>query len=121
MVVALARESQKLFEMERRGPARSEKNAERHPQRETAGLNPSGPAHQRPSEQRSDREQLTVQLPTDVVDQLRDAVYWTPGLTITGFVSQCITSVVKRLETERGDRFPKRERALRPGRPKKKS
>lgn len=59
-----------------------------------------------------------MKLPSAVIERLRNAVYWTPGLTIAGFVTKCIADVVARMETERGAAFPRRERALRPGRPK---
>lgn len=65
------------------------------------------------------RERLTVKLPRNVIDQLRDAVYWTPGLTITGFIARCITHGVSEMEDTRGEKFPRRKMALRPGRPAK--
>ena len=96
-----------------RGPSAE---GRRHPLRETVRLTPSGPAIERREEP---RERLTVKLPRSLIDRLRNAVYWTPGLTITGFLAKCITSGVAGLEKERGDQFPQRERALRPGRPAK--
>jgi len=68
---------------------------------------------------RDDRERVTVKLPRSLVEQLRNAVYWTPGLTVTSFLANCITHVVARLESERGDKFPRREMELQPGRPRK--
>jgi hypothetical protein len=83
--------------------------------RETARLKPAGPALDRRGEE---RERLTVKLPRSLIDRLRNAVYWTPGLTMTGFLAKCIASGVAGLEKDRGDQFPQREQALRPGRPK---
>lgn len=65
------------------------------------------------------RGRLTVQLSGPLVERLRNAVYWTPGLTITRFMERCIGEVVDRLEEERGERFPRRTGELSPGRPQK--
>lgn len=65
------------------------------------------------------RSRITVQLPADVVDRLRNAVYWTPGMTVTGFLANCIRATVDRMEEERGAAFPSRATELRPGRPRK--
>lgn len=86
----------------------------RHPLSRAAKLRASGSAHE-PSDPEP-RERLTVQLSHDALDRLRNAVYWTPGLTITDFVEQCIISTVDRMERKRGEEFPHRAAALRPGR-----
>lgn len=73
-----------------------------------------------PAERRAEpRERLTVKLPRSVVEKLRDAVYYTPGLTVSGFVERTILLVLEELETERGRPFPRRKADLRPGRPRK--
>jgi hypothetical protein len=101
--------------MERRRVGRTPTKADRrHPLRHTARLGTAASdAHD------DERERLTVKVPRDLIEQLRNAVYWTPGLTITGFLENCISGGVARLESERGQKFPTRERALRPGRPAK--
>jgi hypothetical protein len=65
------------------------------------------------------RQRVTVQLSGPVVERLRDAVYWTPGMTMAGFIESCISRIVDELEENRGKRFPKREGQLSPGRPAK--
>ena len=65
------------------------------------------------------RERLTAQLPPEVMNRVRDAVYWTPGLTIAGMTAQALNQYVDRLEAERGESFPPRQGAVRMGRPVK--
>ena len=91
----------------------------RHPLREHARLKPVGPAIERRTKPRSTRERLTVKLPIEVIERLRNAVYYTDGLTISGFIERCITTSVDDMEASRGQAFPKRKAQLRPGRPPK--
>lgn len=89
--------------------------------REASGRrHPSGRgAKLRATEEASPRGRITVQLSADTIDRLRNAVYWTPGVTLAGIVEACLVETVARMEEARGDRFPKRERSLAPGRPRK--
>lgn len=99
---------------ERRKGKRGEER--RHPLRELARLRPAGPAVERRGGERS---RITVQLPAATLDRLRNAVYWTPGVTLTGFVERCVSERVDRMEQERGSTFPSRTKELKPGRPRK--
>ena len=47
------------------------------------------------------RQRLTVQLREDTIERLRNAVYWTDGLTIAGFIEKCIASGVDKMERDR--------------------
>ena len=104
--------------------AKSRKSSSGHPLADKAKLRPAGPALDRRADRRpprgaAQRQRLTVQLPSEVLDQMRDAVYWTPGLTMTGLVEQCMRQMIERLEGDRGSKFPKRKEQLRAGRPPK--
>lgn len=88
----------------------------RHPLREKVKLLLRGPALERRAEK---RERLTVKLRVGIIDRLRNAVFYTPGLTINGFIEQCITTTVDQMEQERGAAFPERTANLRAGRPPK--
>ena len=71
----------------------------------------------------SDRRQprtvrLTVSLPGDLVDRLRDAVYWSPNLKLAWLIAQSLRASLADLETSRQAPFPKRMMALRAGRPR---
>ncbi|HEX9457971.1 MAG TPA: hypothetical protein VGA84_02450 [Thermoanaerobaculia bacterium] len=103
---------------ERRRTSRVGNKERRHPLRSVARLRPSGPALDRRTEPREERERVTVKLPVSVLERLRSAVFHTPGLTVTGFVERCILDHVALLEKKRGEKFPAHTRQLRPGRPR---
>ncbi len=59
----------------------------------------------------------TFHLPADLVDRLRNAVYWTPGLTLAELAETALRDAVATLEKKRGEPFPRREKELVGGRP----
>ena len=61
---------------------------------------------------------LTVRLPGDLVDRLRDAVYWSPSLTLAWLIAQSLRTSLAEMESLRQSPFPKRTNALRAGRPR---
>jgi hypothetical protein len=61
---------------------------------------------------------VTVNLPAELADGMRDAVYWTPGLTLAWFIAAAIRTSLTELESFNRAPFPKRARPLRPGRPR---
>jgi hypothetical protein len=66
----------------------------------------------------SRKVRLTVNLPQDLVEQMRDAVYWTPGLTLAWLIARAMrTSLTELRSTDQGP-FPKRSKPLRAGRPR---
>ncbi len=66
-----------------------------------------------------DAERATFQLPANLVERARDAVYWTPGATMAGLVEAALSVHLGKLEKKRGEPFPERAGALRTGRPVK--
>jgi hypothetical protein len=64
------------------------------------------------------RVRLTVSLPSDLVDGLRDAVYWSPSLTLAWLIAQSLRASLTEMESLRQGPFPKRTKALRAGRPR---
>lgn len=102
-----------MSERRRKGRPPSDR---RHPLRDSAKLRPAGPALE---QRREIRERLTVKLRAEIIDRLRNAVFYTPGLTINGFIEKCILTIVDRMEKERGATFPERTENLRAGRPAK--
>ena len=69
-----------------------------------------------PSASRTTR--LTVSLSTELVNQLRDAVYWTPRLTLARVVEESIRSSLAQMESINRGPFPPRTQELKPGRPR---
>ena len=61
---------------------------------------------------------LTVSLPGDLVERLRDAVYWSPSLTLAWLIAQSLRTSLSEMESFRQCPFPKRTKALRAGRPR---
>lgn len=76
----------------------------------------------RPNEVRQHRKQrlvrLTVSLPGDLVDRLRDAVYWSPSMTLAWLIARSLRTSLTEMESSRQGPFPKRTNALRAGRPR---
>ena len=63
------------------------------------------------------KERLTVHLPVDLIDGVKNAVYWTPGLTLARLAEEALRQALAALETARGEPYPPRERPLTVGRP----
>lgn len=61
---------------------------------------------------------LTVCLPGDLVDRLRNAVYWSPSLTLAWLIAHSLRTSLTEMESLRQGPFPKRKKALRAGRPR---
>ena len=68
--------------------------------------------------QRPRKIKLTISLPSDLIDRLRDAVYWSPGLTLAWLIAQSLRTSLADMESLRQGPFPKRTNALRAGRPR---
>jgi len=62
------------------------------------------------------KQRITVQISEDVIERVKSAVYWTPGLTLASLAEQAFAKAVDQLERERGSKFQKAEK-LRTGRP----
>jgi hypothetical protein len=70
-----------------------------------------------PPPQAASAHRLTVNLPTALIDRLRDVVYHSPGLTLASLSAAALTREIDRLEKERGNPFPSRRGPIRVGRP----
>ncbi len=79
-------------------------------------LTSTGPVKDKPEAPRMVR--LTVNLPSHLVEQMRDAVYWTPGLTLAWLIARAVRASLTELETIHQGPFPKRAKPLRAGRPR---
>ena len=63
------------------------------------------------------KERLTIQISANTVERVKDAVYWTPGLTVAQFTEEALNYALAKLEKQKGEAFPKRTADLKPGRP----
>lgn len=58
-----------------------------------------------------------ITLDAEILDRARNAVFWTPGLTLTSIANQGFAVVLDELERDRGEPFPARTGRVRSGRP----
>ncbi len=63
------------------------------------------------------KERLTVHVPVDLIERVKNAVYWTPGLTLAQLAEEALREAIDAREVARGTPFPPRERPLTVGRP----
>ena len=64
------------------------------------------------------KERITIHLPLELIDRVKNVVYWEPGLTLTGFAEYAFEKALEEQEEKRGEPYPERkERALKSGRP----
>jgi len=61
------------------------------------------------------KQRITVQISNDIIERVKNAVYFTPGLTLAYFAEQAFSKSVDLLEREKP--FPQRDKELRTGRP----
>lgn len=64
------------------------------------------------------KQRVTIHIPVDLIDRVKNAVYWEPGLTLAGFAEDALSKALEQMETERGAPFPgRKEHKLKGGRP----
>ncbi len=85
------------------------------------GVAPEAPASLgSPSRPRMPKNmRVTLNLPAPLLDRMRNTVYWTPGLTLTGLITGAIQEAIDEFEQRRGQPFPLRLSELKSGRPRK--
>jgi len=65
------------------------------------------------------KERMTLDLPVDVMERAKNAVFWTPGLTLADLAAHALTEAVDHLEKKRRKPFPARKADMKGGGPKK--
>lgn len=69
------------------------------------------------SKKKIEKKLMGFHLPLETQKRVRAAVYHTPGLTSDALADMALNSFVDALEKRRGEKFPKKEVKLNPGRP----
>ena len=64
----------------------------------------------------SQKQQVTVSLPTGLIERLRNAVYWTGDRPLAVLVAEAIEDIVTQMEEVNGGAFPQRVSPLKRGR-----
>ncbi len=65
------------------------------------------------------KERMTFYVPVSVGERLRNAVYWSPGLTLTDIACDALAAAADKVEKRNGGPFPTRKSDLKGGRPMK--
>ena len=66
------------------------------------------------------KQRVTIHISVDLIDRVKNAVYWEPGLTLTEFAERAFDRELKKWEREWGEEYPQRkEYQLKGGRPLK--
>jgi hypothetical protein len=69
-------------------------------------------------QQLAGKQRITLHISAEIVDRVKNAVYWEPGLTVAGFAEDALEKALAEMETQRGAPFPqRRQHRLRGGRP----
>ena len=64
------------------------------------------------------KDTLKASIPPDLANRVRNAVYFTPGLTLSALTAEALLPALRRLERAHGGRFPQRPNQRLPaGRP----
>lgn len=66
----------------------------------------------------SKKQRVTIHVPVELIERVKNAVYWEPGMTFAGFAEQALQEALEKLESKRGSQYPTRkDRQLKGGRP----
>ena len=65
---------------------------------------------------RPEIEAVTFKITSETANRARNAVFWSPGLTMGELAEAALKEAVDRLERKRGEPFPPRQKDLKGGR-----
>ena len=50
------------------------------------------------------RVRISAEISSDVAERIKNAVYWTPGMTMAGFIEKSLAKAIEQLEEEKGEK-----------------
>lgn len=100
-----------MSSVEQPAPSHSTKPERRRAPATSSRLHETGPPQPR-------MVRLTVNLPGDLVDRLRNAVYWSPSLKLSWLIAQSLRTSLAEMESSRQGPFPQSKNPLCAGRPR---
>ncbi len=56
------------------------------------------------------KKQVTIYLSAELLEKLRNIVYWTPGWTMSGFFEDMTAAVVEKIEKDNEGPYPSRDK-----------
>lgn len=65
------------------------------------------------------KTRITFYISQDMIERAKNAVFWTPGMTLSSLAEKALEEKIDELEKQRGESFPQREAELTKGRPAK--
>jgi hypothetical protein len=72
------------------------------------------------ADEKSLKQRVTIHISVDLIDKVKNAVYWEPGLTLTEFAERAFLRELKKWEKDWGEEYPQRQDyQLKGGRPLK--
>jgi hypothetical protein len=72
------------------------------------------------SVEKSQRQRVTITLPVELLERLRNAVYWTGHGPLARLIADALDDAVTQMEESNGQPFPPRLAPLKRGRPRTK-
>ena len=86
------------------------------------GLATAGTAKKTPSRTSTkavEKQRLTVHITVETIERVKNAVFWTPGLTLAAMAEEALAGAVDKLEKKNKKKFKPRTSDLKGGRPMK--
>ena len=63
------------------------------------------------------KDRMTVHITVGLINEVKNSVYWTPGMTLAELAETAFSNELKRMEKKHGKPFPQRGSELKTGRP----
>ena len=57
----------------------------------------------------SKKQRVTIHLDVELINKVKDAVFWEPGMTLIAFAEKALANELKLCEKKRGEKYPERK------------